>query len=68
VTTFAIALQAWLGQHLGRARDDRGAGLVEYSLLVAAIALVCFAAVQFFGGGVDTMLTESNGSIASSTG
>lgn len=34
-----------------RAHDDeRGAGLVEYALLMALIALVVFSAVTFFGG------------------
>ena len=29
---------------------DRGASLVEYSLLLAMIAVVCIGAVTFFGG------------------
>lgn len=32
-----------------RVPRDRGASLVEYALLVTLIALVCFAAVTFFG-------------------
>ncbi len=28
---------------------QRGASLVEYALLMALIAVVCFAAMQFFG-------------------
>jgi pilus assembly protein Flp/PilA len=35
------------GRLLGR--RQAGASLVEYALLVALIALVCFAAVMFFG-------------------
>jgi pilus assembly protein Flp/PilA len=31
------------------ARSDRGASLVEYALLVALIAMVCFIAVEFVG-------------------
>lgn len=31
------------------ARRERGAGLVEYALLVALIAIVCFASLQMFG-------------------
>lgn len=31
-------------------RDERGASLVEYALLVALIALVCVAAVTILGG------------------
>lgn len=30
-------------------RDERGASLVEYALLVALIAIVCFVAVDFLG-------------------
>jgi pilus assembly protein Flp/PilA len=31
-------------------RDERGASLVEYGLLVALIAVVCIAAISFLGG------------------
>jgi len=30
-------------------RDERGASLVEYALLVALIAVVCIAAITFLG-------------------
>lgn len=30
-------------------RGERGASLVEYALLLALIAVVCFSAVSFFG-------------------
>lgn len=32
-----------------RRRDERGAGLVEYAMLLALIAVVVFSAVSFFG-------------------
>jgi pilus assembly protein Flp/PilA len=32
------------------ARNERGASLVEYALLVALIAVVCIAAISFLGG------------------
>lgn len=32
-----------------QAQDDEGASLVEYALLVALIAVVCFVAVQVLG-------------------
>lgn len=38
------------GSLRGRRRRDNGASLVEYALLVALIAVVCVAAVAFFGG------------------
>lgn len=43
-------IQQLLSIHVARRRPDRGASLVEYGLLVALIALVCFAAVVFLGG------------------
>ena len=39
-------LRAWLHAHVPQ---QRGASLVEYCLLVALIALVCFAAVKALG-------------------
>ena len=33
----------------GRSDGERGAGLVEYAMLMALIALVVFSAVSFFG-------------------
>ena len=35
--------------HSLRLRDEEGAGLVEYALLLALIAVVVFSAVSFFG-------------------
>ena len=32
-----------------RVRDERGASLVEYALLVALIAVVCIAAISLLG-------------------
>ena len=44
-------LWTWrVNEFVRRARSERGASLVEYGLLVALIALVCFAAVVFLGG------------------
>ncbi|MEZ5322879.1 MAG: hypothetical protein R2698_12545 [Microthrixaceae bacterium] len=34
---------------LDRARSDRGANLVEYTLLIALVVLVCLAAVTEMG-------------------
>jgi pilus assembly protein Flp/PilA len=39
-------LSAWLTAHI---KNDRGASLVEYALLVALIAVVCIAAVTALG-------------------
>lgn len=39
-----IAVRTWLAE-----REDRGASLVEYALLVALIAVVCAVAIGFLG-------------------
>jgi pilus assembly protein Flp/PilA len=45
-------------------RDERGASLVEYALLVALIALVCIGAVTMLGG----VLADKYSSAASGLG
>jgi len=42
-----VAVWHYLQARFGR--DDRGASLVEYALLVALIAVVCIAAISFLG-------------------
>lgn len=36
---------------LRRGRDERGASLVEYAMMMALIAIVCVTAISFFGSG-----------------
>lgn len=38
---------------------QKGASLVEYSIMLALIAMVAFAAVSFFGQAVNNSLTNS---------
>ncbi len=45
-------------------RDERGASLVEYALLLALIAFVCFASLRFFGSSRDNSLSRSASAIA----
>jgi pilus assembly protein Flp/PilA len=40
-------------------RDERGASLVEYALLLAFIAVVCIGAVAFFGTDLSNNLSSS---------
>ena len=47
-----IRIRSWLAA-APRGRDDRGASLVEYALLLALIAIVCVAALGVLGGSVD---------------
>ena len=52
---------------LGRVlAGERGASLVEYALLVALIALVCFAAVGFLGGSTNSQYEGVGSSLANS--
>jgi pilus assembly protein Flp/PilA len=44
-------------------RDEEGASLVEYGLLLALIAVVCITAVATLGGSISTMLNSLAGSI-----
>lgn len=55
-----------LGQRL--VSDDRGASLIEYCLLVALIALVCFGALTYFGSGSGNSVKSSCTEIAAATG
>jgi len=46
---------------------DRGAGLVEYALLLALIAFVCIGALQYFGGTNGGSINNSANSVISAT-
>jgi Flp pilus assembly pilin Flp len=53
---------AWFSRPL---RDEQGANLVEYILLVALIALVVLAAVIFLGGEVRNRYDHSGSELSS---
>ena len=44
-------------------RSDRGASLVEYALLIALIAMVCFVAVIFFGDSTSETFSRVGSSV-----
>jgi pilus assembly protein Flp/PilA len=44
-------------------RDDEGATMVEYSLIVALIAIVCIAGVTALGGKINTKLNTAANSL-----
>ncbi|MEY2457164.1 MAG: Flp/Fap pilin component [Acidimicrobiaceae bacterium] len=46
-----------------RLRDDRGASLVEYALLIAFIAIVCVGAMAFLGTQTSTGLSQNGSSM-----
>ena len=44
-------------------RDERGASLVEYALLVALIAVVCIVAVTLIGNNAKSTLSEAGSAL-----
>lgn len=52
------------GTHLRRLRGERGAGFVEYALLVALIVLVCFAAMIALGRDTSARTSDSADKVA----
>lgn len=47
--------------------EDEGASLVEYALLLALIATVCFGALTYFGGESGNSLNSSRECIEAAT-
>lgn len=60
-----MAVKVWLATRrvMTIERDDRGASLVEYALLVALIAVVCIAAVTFIGNNASNKLSHVGSTI-----
>lgn len=44
-------------------RDERGASLVEYALLLALIAIVCIAAITLIGTSASNKLSSAGSSL-----
>ena len=44
-------------------KDEEGASLVEYALLVALIAIVCIAAISFLGSKASTKFSSVGSSL-----
>jgi Flp pilus assembly pilin Flp len=51
-------------QRSNKGANERGAAYVEYAFLVALIAVVCMAAMTFFGESVSTRVTKSGSSVS----
>jgi Flp pilus assembly pilin Flp len=43
--------------------DERGQGLAEYGLILGLIAVLCIAAVLFFSGNIQGVLSNAGSSI-----
>jgi len=58
-------LQLHILQLLNRLRkDEEGATMVEYGIMVGLIACVCIAAVTALGANVNAIFTAINGALA----
>jgi Flp pilus assembly pilin Flp len=57
-----FVLKAWLQAKL--AKDEQGANLVEYILLVALIALAVIAAVVFLRGQIGSKFSETGSKLS----
>jgi pilus assembly protein Flp/PilA len=58
-----FVLKSWLQAKF--AKDERGASMVEYALLVSLIAVVCIVAVMTLGGNLDRKYDGVGDSIGS---
>lgn len=47
-----------LAAHTKFVRDEEGASLVEYGLLLSLVAVVCIAAITLLGSNISTMLSN----------
>jgi pilus assembly protein Flp/PilA len=54
-------MTSWLQ---ARAKDERGASLVEYALLVALIAVVCIIAIAFLGTSASQKFSDVGSAIS----
>ena len=55
-------LKTWLQAKF--VRDERGASMVEYGLLLALIAVIAIVAVRALGTSVSTKFSEVNSNVA----
>jgi pilus assembly protein Flp/PilA len=60
-----LVLKTWLQAKF--TKDERGASLVEYVLLVALIALAVIAAVIFLGGVLNDKFNETGSTLSDNT-
>ena len=52
-----------LAAHTKFVRDEEGASLVEYGLLLSLVAVVCIAAITLLGTSISTLLSTLAGKI-----
>lgn len=54
----------WCGLQARFSRDEEGAAMVEYALLVALIAVVCILAVTFIGSNASAKFSSVGSSLS----
>ncbi len=57
-------LRLWTAYQSRFMKDEEGASMVEYALLVALIAVVVIAAALFLGGAISTKFEEVGSTVA----
>ena len=57
-----VALFTWVQYRLDTA-SQRGAGMVEYGLLLGLIAVIAMVAVKAFGSGVSSQFSSINSNV-----
>lgn len=55
-----VTVQGFHGSLLERAKEERGASMVEYALLVGLIAIVAVVAVLALGKGISGLFGSAN--------
>ncbi len=63
---FVTYWKTWLMAHF--AKDEKGAALVEYALLLALIAVVCIVAIGLLGRSAEDKFTSVAGEISGAGG
>jgi len=57
-----ITFLSWVRHRLDTS-SERGAGMVEYGLLLGLIAIIALVAVQAFGSGVSAQFSSINSAV-----
>ena len=63
-----IAVRGFHSNLLTNAKNERGASMVEYALLVGLIAIVAVVAVMALGGGIEKLFSSANSCVGSING
>lgn len=64
----AIRLHTALVVGVARLREERGAAMAEYGLLLAMVALAAIGILVFFGGEIVEMFTDAEGKLDTRSG